>query len=499
MQRRKGGKPPADTKEVLKLEKKLREMRKIEERVGVGECVDPLQLQKLGRKAEVEAELAEARNIVSCETTTVASHDDRASDCFLEAVDHAHADEVAQGQRDESARGQWQEACPGWQQAFAMGGQAAMVGGFTPMVQYLMPVPVPEPSGQQVISWSYQTDGACAGWVPQVPMAPLSAGPVLVMLQPATPQADPGAAPQPVGLALPHGSAPCPAQQRHHGGRRRTAARAPIAQQEYFDRVLGDLEAGGAARAAALAGLVGGVRRLAMDGAGCRVVQRALEVADLATAAQLVQDLRGHVLDLVHSPHGNYVVQKVVEVLPPGPADFVARELRGCAAEMARHRFGCRVIIRLMEYCADTLSNEGRAALVEELLAEVGGLCRHSFGHHVVKAVLEHAHPAQRQRVLAFLCAGAADKAQERFHSYVVEAALEGEEAERLAHALLGDTPENVISLSRTRYGSNIMRLLLRRPGAVSQKALDLLRTAAPRLRQSPGGSRLLRGAGLPA
>jgi len=459
-QRPAGGTPTADSKVVLKLEKKLREMRKIEERVSAREHVDPLQLQKLGRKAAVEAELAEARSIVSCETT-VESHSGWASDGSQEAVGHAQGDETAQGQRDESVREQWQEACPSWQQAFAMGGQEAMVGGFIPMVQDVMPVQVPQPSGQPVTSWSYPTDVACAGWMPQAP--------VVVMFQPAITQADLEAGLQPVGPALPHVSVPCPAQLNHHRGRRRTADRAAIAQQEYFDRVREDLEAGGAARAAALRGLVGGVLRLATDGAGCHVVQLALEVADLATQALLVQELHGHVLDLIRSPHGNYVVQKVIEVLPPTPADFVLRELRGCTAKVARHRFGCRVIIRLVEHCGDTLSNEGRAALMEELLAEVGSLCRHPFGFHVVKAILEHAHPAQRQRVIAFLCVDAADKAQggfKRFESYVVEAALEAgtaEDAEHLARALFGDTPANAISLSQTRYGSNILRLLERR------------------------------------
>jgi len=232
------------------------------------------------------------------------------------------------------------------------------------------------------------------------------------------------------------------------------------------------------------------------------VVQRAFEVADLATAAEFVQELHGHVLSLIRSPHGNYVVQKVVEVLAPGQVDFVARELRGCAAETARHRYGCRVVIRLIEHCADTLANAGRAALVEELLAEVAGLCRHALGHHVIKAIVEHAHPVQQQRVLAFLCAGAADKARNHYHCYVVEAALDicaAEHAEPLALALVGSTQANVISLSQARCGCNVLRALLRRPGAASQKARAVLATAAHRLRQSPDGQRLLRDAGLPA
>jgi len=230
------------------------------------------------------------------------------------------------------------------------------------------------------------------------------------------------------------------------------------------------------------------------------VVQRAVEVADRVTAQELVQALHGHVRDLIRSPNGNYVVQKIVEVLPPGQADFVACELRGCAAEVARHRFGCRVIIRLIEQCPDTLANPLRAALVEELLVDVTDLCRHPFGQYTIKAILGHAHPMQRQRVLAFLCIEAADKAQYRFHSYVVEAALDtstAEQAESLAHALLGDTTANVILLSQTHWGSNVLRVLLGREDAASQMAFDLLRTAAHQLRQSPGGKRLLKDAGL--
>jgi len=113
---------------------------------------------------------------------------------------------------------------------------------------------------------------------------------------------------------------------------------------------------------------------------------------------------------------------------------------------------------------------------------------------------LGYARPTQRQRVLAFLCIEAAHKAQDRFHSYVVEAALDtstAEQVESLAHALLGDTTANVVLLSQTRWGSNVLRLLLGREDAASQMVLAVLRTAAHQLRQSPGGKRLLKDAGL--
>jgi hypothetical protein len=161
------------------------------------------------------------------------------------------------------------------------------------------------------------------------------------------------------------------------------------------------------------------------------------------------------------------------------------------------------VVIRLIEYGADTFANTDRAALVEELLADLGGLCRHSFGFHVIKAILggqghPGAHPKQRQRVLDFLCTRAVDRALDRFQSYVIEAALESrpaEQSEPLVYALLGESPSNVISLSQNRHGVDILRILLRR----SPYTVDMLRAAAPKLWQTPGVDRLLSDAGLSA
>jgi hypothetical protein len=237
-----------------------------------------------------------------------------------------------------------------------------------------------------------------------------------------------------------------------------------------------------------------------MDSLGCRVVQRAIEVADRAMAIELIRELRGHVQDLIQSPHGNYVVQKVAEVLPPILVSFVVRELHGSAAEFARHRFGCRVLIRLIEHGTYQEEDFGKAELIEELFAELDDLCRHPFAHHVVKAIVEHAPAELKNRVLVFLCTRASRKVQDRYCGYVMEAALEGgpeQQVRALAEQLLGDTQAGLIQLSQSRHGCNILRLILKLPGPISERALGMLRTAAPRLREMGGTQRLLRDARL--
>merc|ERR1712070_1226839 len=109
------------------------------------------------------------------------------------------------------------------------------------------------------------------------------------------------------------------------------------------------IEAGGLARQAAIEALVGSVPDLAFDASACRVVQKALEFAEEEEVVALGLELQGRVREAIRSPHANHVVQKLVEVLPLPSLSFVAEEMLGAGPEIARHRYGCRVLCRLVE------------------------------------------------------------------------------------------------------------------------------------------------------
>merc|ERR1719284_624344 len=108
------------------------------------------------------------------------------------------------------------------------------------------------------------------------------------------------------------------------------------------------LKAGGDQMQRVVARIVGSVLRMAFEPYGCRVVQLALEVASAADKDAIVSELHGHVREAMLSPHANFVIQKVVEALPVASVSFVAKELATHAAEAARHRFGCRILCRLV-------------------------------------------------------------------------------------------------------------------------------------------------------
>lgn len=197
---------------------------------------------------------------------------------------------------------------------------------------------------------------------------------------------------------------------------------------------------------------------------GCRILQKALEVADANLQIALAEPLQGHVVEAMRSPHGNHVLQKCIVLLPPERIQFVLAELQGHGADAARHRFGCRILERLLEHCPSSLTEP----LMDEVVAKTEELCRHEFGNYVLQHVLEHGTASHRQKIVNALAPTASRLAKHRVASNVVERALlycDAEDRRRLSNAISGDA-RDFTNLSRCYYGSFVARQLGRTEAA---------------------------------
>lgn len=254
------------------------------------------------------------------------------------------------------------------------------------------------------------------------------------------------------------------------------------------------VEAGGDLRSAT-ANIRGSVLRSALHPAGCRAVQLAIGVAETKDVGDLVAELHGHVQSVVASPYGNYVIQKIIEVLLTAYAYFVIDELQGVGAKTARHRCGCRIICRLLEHSGADLKT---AALIDEILNDVGELSRHEFGHHVIESILEHGLPCQKYRIVCALISDMTHNSVHRYASHVVETALtqcSELDLHAVARAVL-DHPYGITPVAENLYGSHVVKTLLRVPGACSQIARERLWTASARLQMSKYGNNVLEETG---
>mmetsp|Transcript_61893 Transcript_61893/g.109997 ORF Transcript_61893/g.109997 Transcript_61893/m.109997 type:complete len:443 (-) Transcript_61893:66-1394(-) len=245
--------------------------------------------------------------------------------------------------------------------------------------------------------------------------------------------------------------------------------------------------------------LRGHVWALAQDAQGSRLLQMALDNADLCEATKLTAEFQGHVVEAATSPHANYVLQKILSQLPNGATSFIAEEILALpedASKIARHRYGCRIFCRLLEFSCS--QSQASALLVSHILEEAEDLCRHSFGHHVLQAALEHGNASHRRQVAAGLLSDVESCAKHRNGSYLVEKALTYccEEDRSALLECLGKSSV-LADLATSPYGSFVAKTALKfLESNEQQDALARLGEMANELRELRHGPQFLEEVG---
>lgn len=142
---------------------------------------------------------------------------------------------------------------------------------------------------------------------------------------------------------------------------------------------------------------------MAMEAEGSFELQKFLESSNNVTIIKLADEFRGHVCEMVESPHGNHVLQRLIELMPPKSVSFVLDEIavKWKAGYIARHKFGCRVLERIIEHfpaCQGT--GTALARFLDGLLQNALSHFFHSFATFVIQHILEHGTLEQKQLVL---------------------------------------------------------------------------------------------------
>jgi hypothetical protein len=166
-------------------------------------------------------------------------------------------------------------------------------------------------------------------------------------------------------------------------------------------------------------------------------------------------------LEMVESPHANYVAQEMFKVVPAERLGAVIREFEGRAERTARHRYGCRVLVRLFAHC---LKQPESAGLVDALLSKAGDLCHHTFAHHVIEAILEHTDDDQHKHcVYRAVSANVLGFAQHYHGSHVLKAAI--------THCSVADVrslreslTKHIVEVTATRIGCHLYQELCDHP-----------------------------------
>lgn len=230
---------------------------------------------------------------------------------------------------------------------------------------------------------------------------------------------------------------------------------------------------------------------LALDQVGCRVLQSAFDEADSGCRAALANELRGNVCKVLDSPHANHVLQRVVELLAPQSVRFILQELSQGQnpAVLARHRFGCRVLERLIEHFPAPWLSE----FLQGVLEDTANLCGNQYGTFVMQHILEHGLPAHKRRIAEALLLDVQWAALDPNAVGVLDSALSYaplEDQKRLATAIL-ECNGLVHSMACSRRGHSAAVRLLRVLEADGAAGPSLAEARRQLMGRGPDGARV--------
>jgi hypothetical protein len=209
----------------------------------------------------------------------------------------------------------------------------------------------------------------------------------------------------------------------------------------------------------------GKVWRLATNSSGCRQIQQILEDAESDSLRALIAyELRGHVWDAIWSPHANHVIQKCISTLRPCDSQFIIDEILqegpGAVATVAAHKYGCRILQRLLEH----FPSDRLHMLFEDVFCNVVALSKDTYGTFLIQHLLEYGDSSNVSKVLQILTMHVSSVAFDPHGVTVLGKALthaSTEARESLANALASQ-PRWLVPTSSWRHGFLTAKLTLK-------------------------------------
>lgn len=210
---------------------------------------------------------------------------------------------------------------------------------------------------------------------------------------------------------------------------------------------------------------------------GCLVVQDAIEAWAENKVSMSRRDLHKDVAKTFHglvseafqSPHANHVLCACLKNMPAEIMGFVTRELlaldedgsgRPWVEAAAQHKYGCRVLERLLEH--SSMINEDVLRLLSIVLEQsmCTRLVKHQYGNFVMQHILEHGTETHRSQVAKVLNLDLLNLSRHRIASHVVEKALlmcSIDDRSAMRHQI----QEHQHQLVGARYSSFVVRVAL--------------------------------------
>mmetsp|Transcript_52867 Transcript_52867/g.83978 ORF Transcript_52867/g.83978 Transcript_52867/m.83978 type:complete len:400 (-) Transcript_52867:321-1520(-) len=218
----------------------------------------------------------------------------------------------------------------------------------------------------------------------------------------------------------------------------------------------------------------GNVKALAYDSHGCRLLQSSFGMLeDDKMLKELVDELKGHILEASVNMHGNHVLQRAIDLLRPSDANSVFQELvtgpvsftgdgwsePWDATQIARSKYGCRVLERVIEHFLP--AHEKCIEFLQPILKACKALCRDQYGNFIIQHLLEHGTKSHKDTIAAYVEENLEEFALDQHACSVVDKALSYTDLRDVLADKILKTEGLLAKMASNRSNTSVHRLLV--------------------------------------
>lgn len=219
------------------------------------------------------------------------------------------------------------------------------------------------------------------------------------------------------------------------------------------------------------------VLQMSLQMYGCRVVQKAFESLSEKQLLQLLQEFHGNVITCIHDQNGNHVIQKIIEIMctqykvnPTSQMEhieFIFKVVLDEVQSLSCHPYGCRVLQRMLEHS----SQNQRIRALNTISTCHETLLDDQYGNYVIQHVLQFGRYQDRESILQIVVSNdLLSLSRQKFASNVVEKLLKygtPDQRKRLVREMLkphSNHPKNVsvvLLMVRDAYANYVVQTTL--------------------------------------
>lgn len=255
--------------------------------------------------------------------------------------------------------------------------------------------------------------------------------------------------------------------------------------------------------------LHGHILELCCDPFGCRLIQKAIVVADNSADKaniihiQILDEIHSHVIECLLNMNAHHVIQCILNVCDQKLCEFILKELTVDPMVLGSDQFGSQIMELIFDkFIIDNRTHSCNQSLHELIFAfieHMNEMAQHKFGNYIIQDLLESGSVDIQRKMIDVIFENISILAINKYSSNVVEKSIylaNDKQKESVICSLINDVGQNncLRNIINDKYGNYVLQtLLICSSSSVKYKQLRIaIESSCPNLHSSVYGKHIL-------